>query len=351
MVPLLLALAMGACDSCDSDSPTVPTPTAPTPAATPTPQTVTPTAVAVHTTPAEENNGLKVEIIHDEWGGGHGVSCHANGGRRTFRLTNESDVKKYSRLSAFVDDTPMCGTQKTETGTPNHGGCTEIEPGQTCEFWVEVTFPKGTDGICTLQVDDTWGPGDFREGSFVVGDSFKVPDSKCEKICIEDPVVTVEEGCGDWTQCPEPGTNPEECYRERTCWKKTTTDYQCKPDVSFTEEWPETDPCDCTLECVDTPTGSVTYDASGNPLVGNATFEDSGTWKLRIHASRVQLSCLANTPDYWKRTVEKTIKCDEQGALEATYSWRGHGAEWWRVVLYRNGSLVDQSDCFRNTFN
>jgi hypothetical protein len=200
-------LGMGDCGT-TAESPTSPPPTT-QPAAPPTQQQPTGGPVAIHTTPADANHGLKVEIIHDEWNQAHGPSCHSEGGKRTFRLTNEGTVERYSNLSAFTDDVPRCGTDKRPTGVPRwettctigNNGKPHIKPGETCEYTVFVEMPSGKDEDCTLQVDDTWGPGGYREGAFVIGDSWKVPDSKCKKVCIENPEPIHEKGCGDWSEC------------------------------------------------------------------------------------------------------------------------------------------------------
>lgn len=410
---LVVALAVFALGDCGKAGVETPTGSA-TPAPTPTPaEAVAPDPAPTSGTPA--NNGLKVEIIRDEWDGGWGGSCHKSGGTRTLRLTNTGTVHRYSNLSAFSDDVPRCATQKKPTGKPgwtttcpiDTNGRPTIAPGQTCEYSIQVRFPAGTDGVCTLQVDDTWGPGGVRSGAFVVGDSFKVPDAKCAKVC-EDPDVwkekpgsrkTVEGAwgecgevaaqtteqcyecrtvtttwvetncdnerpasktkterreiecdcvewaepkivCGEWNECHEhPGA--EQCYREKECTKT----WNCKDP----EPYEESETCPCV--CQDNPKGSVTAATGGNPYRASATFEDSGEWVLRISASSRESECTGNRPDYWKRTVRKTLECDERGAIDTSYSWAGHRAEWWRAVLYRNGQVVDQTACVRNPYN
>lgn len=176
---------------------------------------------------------------------------------------------------------------------------------------------------------------------------------ECE--CVEDPTTTTSTVCGEWNECHEhptalhASTTSGGCFQEKLCVETTTIDYKCKADVETKREYEETQPCECV--CVDNPSGSVGHDAGSNPYLASASFEDSGQWTLRISASSRESECTSNQPDYWKRTVKKTLECDEQGSLNASYSWAGHRAEWWRSVLLHNGQVVDQTACVRNPFN
>jgi hypothetical protein len=247
-----------------------------------------------------------VETIRDDWGPG---TCHDRGGVRTLRLTNTGTVTRYSNLAAFTDDTPVCATSKTPTGQPRHWGCTEIKPGETCDFSIEVTFPKGTDGVCALQVDDCWGPGGIRECAFVVGDVFKVPDSLCSKVCVEDPTVTTKTECGDWSSCTEADDG---CQRVQTCVETTTTDFICKPDTRTTRTWENTEPCTC--ECVEGgPYGPKdTGDPTWDPTILEGACPDQPTASDQCRSSLdgdVRLSC------------RPTPQCHQLGIQTTTTTW------------------------------
>jgi hypothetical protein len=229
---LAVALACAAVwsEGCKDNDP-IPTVAGPAPQAV-TPQAVTPQTVSGavgHVRTAEENRGLRVEIIHDEWG--PDCQTRTSAGTRTFKLTNESQVTKYSRLAAYTDPGLTCATQHTPTGKPNHSGCTEIQPGETCEFSVTVTMPD----CGSLQVDDCWGPGGIQECSFVVGEGFRAPDP-CDG-CVENGPYEKCEGFGECHRHED----DEKCYEHAEC----TRTFDCKDPEPFEK----TRPCDC--ECVE----------------------------------------------------------------------------------------------------
>ena len=106
---------------------------------------------------------------------------------------------------------------------------------------------------------------------------------------------------------------------------------------------PESREVDCP-GCND-QAGSITVDASGNPLTASATFSSSGEWRLRILAASSESECDADDPDYTKRNV--VMDCE--GEINSTsYPWHGHGSDWWWVTLKQNGVLKARSECFRN---
>ncbi|MCP4900212.1 MAG: hypothetical protein GY906_24840 [bacterium] len=301
---LIVGCALGTLGSnCGGPEGTVPSPVAPE-AVAPTSQDVTPTAVGGGAGDTWTKNGLKVTVVYDEWGPG---SCHKNGGLRRFLLENQSNVKKYSRLSAFNDDQVTCATQQTPTGTPNHGGCTEVEPGKSCEYWVRVTLPKGSDGVCTVQVDDSWGPGGIPDSSFVVGDSFSVDQSKCKKICVEDPKETVK--CSEWKE--------GECERTKVCTK--TIDYKCKPDPE-PETWTEREGGDWRGRYC------VTY--LSNTGSDYRVEDDGSIWKSGLSLNRGQQNtCWSHAIDnsnlclWWRN---EKIDCERAKCGDIEASWHGN---------------------------
>jgi hypothetical protein len=138
------------------------------------------------------------------------------------------------------------------TGVPTHGGCTTIDPGQTCEFWIEVVTPE----CGSLQADDCWGPGDINECSFVSGDSFK--GSKACDDCKTEWVTTEETEWGEWSSCKEEHqVQPMHVHRRGTCYQYregatiTTRTEKCAGETeTIIGDIVETKGCDC--ECIET---------------------------------------------------------------------------------------------------
>jgi hypothetical protein len=182
-------------------------------------------------------HGVTVTVLADDWGPG---SCHTNGGSRTLRIENNSELTRYSRRAAYTDPGLVCATQHTQTGKPNMTGPAQVAPGQT----IEVTYTVQPPECGSVQADDCWGPGGISECVFVIGDVFK--SSKICDGCVEDPVETSSTECGEWNECHE---HPEAgCFQEKECVETTTMDYKCKPDVTTTREFEEVQPCDCDCE-------------------------------------------------------------------------------------------------------
>ena len=124
------------------------------------------------------------------------------------------------------------------------------------------------------------------------------------------------------------------------------TGLTCTANASKTVTIP---PQDC--ETSNPPTGDLTWNSSGNPLTGNATVANAGTFHLYIYATSTEAECNAQTYDNEKVHQQITKTCGQTGTLSGSYNWATHGDEWWRVVLKVGTTLIEQSGCIRNTQN
>ena len=198
-----------------------------------------------------------------------------------------------------------------------------------------------------VQCDFTAGSGEHIGHA---GASISIHNPECDE-CREAAVTTITSKCGDWSECHVHPSFTESCFREKACVETTSIKYLCQDDVTRTREYEESEPCECP-GCIDTPDGTVSLsNTSGSPLRVNATATDSGNWEVCITASSRLSECEANDPDYWKTCEPARLECDGQAAWGDSYSWRGHGAEYWRGVLRRNGSVFKSTACIRNPLN
>jgi len=192
-----------------------------------------------------------------------------------------------------------------------------------------------------IQCDFTAGQGEHLAGKFT---HVTLNNPRCEG-CDEDDTTTVY---GDWGECDLAvnASNETDGY----CFEcQPYTVFDCQENVI--DRGVNQRQVDCP-GCQDTPGASFShgsYDAT--PLTAAASVSDSGEWVLRISASNTFDECNANTPDFWKDTDTATLECGEEDSLAVSYNWGTHNDEWWREVLFRNGSVWDQTDCHRNPFN
>jgi hypothetical protein len=311
-------------------------PTAPAPVATPAEQTVTPTPITATTGNTWVSNGLRVTVIGDQWGPG---TCHENGGTRTYLLENLGDEVRYSRPGAFTSDVPECATQKTPHGFPrvdsdcplDGNGRHYVPVGGACTYAVSVTLPAGDDGVCTLQADNCFGPGGVGECAFVVGDTFRVPNSQCEKLCVEGEWRLKTPG--EWGACPEVnsfevvGGMPSVVSSSSAVTKSGC--YECRESVWTNgcrdEVRPERREVECPCPGKDQGQFCVTYLSTsgagyyatddGQPWLSNLTLAAGKQETCWPHAADDSRLCL-----FWK---QERIGCATASA-GVSASWHGN---------------------------
>lgn len=333
----MLAMALVAVACTDDPGPTIPDPVVTTPA-TPAPIAPAPTPTEVAPSPGATPDTRRIF-----------ADCNNVTGVCTFKTGESRAFNVSGKCTEPAQNAPVHGTWNGTVvdGDTVHASavCNLIEP-YDCkprQEPVQVDFAQGGRHIGHL------GP------LWTLKLEQKLSPEECEE-CVEDPKKVYEKTCGDWNECHEhpsgvhASTTENGCFHEKECVIRQGTDYQCKEDDIETITVEEVEPCPCP-PCVDDPQGTLSGSQDRSGFRASAVFEDSGEWTLRISASSHESECTSNQPDYWKRTVKKTLKCDERGSLSTSYGWAGHGSEWWRRVLYRNGAVWDQSECIRNPYN
>jgi hypothetical protein len=224
-----------------------------------------------------------------------------------------------------------------------------VDPGKTAQVpTAQEVFEQDyqwNDEECSfkkdVQCDFTAGQGEHLAGKVT---SISLENPRCGE-CEEDDYTTIY---GEWGECDlEVRANNETngyCFE---CRSVTVLD--C--DENVVKRGSEQRQVECP-GCQNDPSSTpLSVQRDGNPLTASTTVSDSGDWRLRISASDELGPCEANTPDHWKNTDPETLECGEEHTLNVSYNWLTHSDEWWRIVLYRNGSVFDQTACFRNPHN
>lgn len=111
---------------------------------------------------------------------------------------------------------------------------------------------------------------------------------------------------------------------------------------------PTPTPAPCTAK----PDGVLSsFVAGGSTLKASVKVENAGVWGAKIVAASTLAEYQANTPDYVKAQEGVELDCGAKETINLSFDVSGHPAEYWWVVVERNGAVVLKSSYVLNAYN